>query len=186
MSSTDHSSQLVEAIRSGDNDRIESEWGKLQPVLYNFLIGRMNASPEDAEDCIQKSLLTVIEKVNDDSISNPDQIKSYLIRCCKHNYFRVIERRQKETASDELPDIISTAEQLDNLVEQQNKILMEKCLETLPDENKIFISQIYYSHQNNLTELAKEYNISPNAAWTRKHRIIQKLIDCVKKIENSV
>lgn len=186
MSSADSKSKLVEAILSGDDNRISEEWSKLEPVLYNFLICRMNASQEDAEDCVHQSLLTVIEKVQDYAISNPDQIKSYLIQCCKHNYFRIIERKKKEFTSEEIKPPEVVPEQVENLVHKQNQTLLNKCLEALSDFNKNLIATIFYNPSKNLTELANEYNMTSNALWTRKHRIIQKLAACIKKIENDV
>lgn len=186
MSRNTEQIRLVEAIQSGDNAKISREWGKLQPILKNYLIGMMGASSEDAEDCIQQSMMTVIEKVNEGSIQNPESIKSYLFQCCKRNYYRIIDHSKKELTLDE-QDIQSTpGDQIERLVEAQNKQLMQQCIAKLDEPSQHFIYEAVYNDKKSLSDLAKDLQISPNAAWTRKHRIINKLIECVQKLENTV
>ena len=183
--SKDHA-ELVAAIQSGNNSKVAEEWSKLHPVLKSYLIGTMNASPEDAEDCIQQSMFTLIEKVNDGSIVNPEKVKSYMFQCCKRNYFRIIERKRREFTVDEMYTQSAQAEQIERLVDIQNKELMLKCLEKLPEESRWLIYETVYKQEKSLSDLAHELQISANALWTRKHRIINKLIDCVQKVENTV
>ncbi len=178
--------QLVEAIRSGDDAKISREWGKLQPILKNYLIGMMGASSADADDCIQQSMMTVIEKVNEGSIQNPQSIKSYLFQCCKRNYLRIVDHSKKELSLEEHYVQSTPGDQLERLVESQNKQLMEHCIAKLNESSQHFIYEAVYNNKKSLSDLAKDLQISPNAAWTRKHRIINKLIECVQKLENTV
>ena len=56
-------SDLVTATLEDDQPRINAILDELFPVLTHYLVGTMNSPREDAEDCSQEALISLLEKI---------------------------------------------------------------------------------------------------------------------------
>ena len=81
-------SQFVKAIHENNKKELDEQAIVITRVLIKFLRARMNASQEDAEDCVQNTLLLVIEKIKEEKLNNPDSIIYYLFTTAKNDYFK--------------------------------------------------------------------------------------------------
>ena len=172
---------LVSAIQENNTQETNEIIEALRPRLIAFLRIHMNASPSDAEDCAQDSLLTSLEVIKEDRLNNPDQVVSYILSICRNNYLKMQKKKRPE-ATDEIPNEHQQAPtQLQSLLDEEQERLLEWCLNQLKEKYQKFM-QYWFDHpDSHAKKVAEHFDISVNNVWTRKHRLIQKLNDCYQE-----
>ncbi len=176
--------ELVEAIGRGDQSTANRLLRKLMPRLIAFLRIHMNAAIHDAEDCAQQALLASLEAMREDTIRNPDHILSFLLTTCRNNYLNLIKQQKRYTGGDIPDNHNQQPRQLLALLDKERRKLLEQCLQQLSAHYKAFID-FWLTHPDVGAKVAaKQFDISVNNAWTRKHRAIQKLSDCYQQKSN--
>ncbi|HYW33833.1 MAG TPA: sigma-70 family RNA polymerase sigma factor [Balneolaceae bacterium] len=174
-------SELVDAIKQNDRSKADKLLRRLMPRLLAFLRIHLNANQQDAEDCAQQALLTSLEAIRDEKIRNKDRLFSFLLTCCKNNYLNMMNRRNVHIHGDISHNNNSKPRQLSSLMNKERRTLLEHCLEQLSRGYKTFIDYWFKYPDSDARAAASHFNISVNNAWTRKHRVINKLNDCYKK-----
>jgi RNA polymerase sigma factor (sigma-70 family) len=177
--------ELVEAIGRGDRSTANSLVEKLMPRLIAFLRIHMNAAIHDAEDCVQQALLVSLEAMQEDAIRNPDHILFFLLTTCRNNYLNLIKRRKRFATGDIPENHNHQPRQLLALLDKERHKLLEQCLQQLSAHYKSFINFWFTHPDTDAKAVAKRFDISINNAWTRKHRIIQKLNECYQQKSNN-
>ncbi len=174
-------SQFVKAIHENDTKELNEQSIVITRVLIKFLRVRMNASQEDAEDCVQNTLLLVIEKIRAEKLNNPDSIIYYLFTTAKNDYFKLLSKN-KESNYDNIPDFhAKEPDQLKNLLNQERQDILNQCLNALKTNYLEYISYWFEHPGDEAIVVADYFNISVSNAWTKKHRILQILKECVQK-----
>jgi RNA polymerase sigma factor (sigma-70 family) len=176
-------SRLIEAVRDDDSKSVDEMLASLYPILVNYLCVTMNAGLKDAEDCAQESLVTVVENIRVNGIRNPDSIFNYIITVSRHAYLRLCRDRIPGTHVDfeEAFHVAEPAEQLDNLLDEERSLALQKCIEELSGDNREMIRMWFENPDRPTEEVASSFGISVNNAWIRKHRIIKTLNKCIEK-----
>lgn len=173
-------SELVTALNEGNTRKVNKLLAAIRPRLLAFLRIHMNASEDDAEDVSQEALLTAVEIIKRDQIKNPDQVVSYILTICRNAYLK-IQKNERTTSLEGINRQQQEPRQLQSLLDQEQKQLLQLCLDKLPENHQQFI-QYWFDHPDAHTRKVADYfNISINNAWTRKHRIIKKLKECYQK-----
>ncbi|MEX0995189.1 MAG: sigma-70 family RNA polymerase sigma factor [Balneolaceae bacterium] len=175
---------LVKAIQEGDQETANRMISEATPILIRMLRVRMNASREDAEDAVQKMFLYIIEAIQDNRIQNPSGLLSYMIISCRHNYLKEVESEHTGYLEDRVNELASSPDQLSNLVNKEIQKIHLECINKLKSPYKSFYIYCLQHEDAEASEIAKEFNISVSNVWTRKHRILKRVRECVKsKIE---
>lgn len=174
-------SGLVTSIKEGDHVTTGKLCTEATPILKKYLIRKYGASPDDADDAIQKMYEYIILKIRDDEIENPKGILAYMLKTCKHNYLKM---KQENKLSEEFEadngEYINEPNQLWALVNEDEQEILKVCLRQLRKGYREFISY-WFTYPNASTEdVADHFDISINNAWIRKHRVIHKLQKCVE------
>lgn len=174
-------SKFVDAVLENDESMITKQVKVITAVLIKFLTVRMNASFEDAQDCAQNTLLIALEKIRNDDLTHPDALINYLFTTSKHEYFKVLSK-DREVNYEDLPEHHSIkADQLHRLVDQEKMSLLKRCMEALKADYRKFIEFWFTNPGYETAVVADHFGISVNNAWTKKHRIINVLKECIEK-----
>lgn len=173
--------ELVLAIQNNDREKTRSLLNKLRPTLIKFLLVHVNASTHDAEDCAQNTLLIAIEKIRADQLTKPDSLISYLLTTAKHEYFKTVGRNREYTYENLPVTRSQKADQLLRILDKERMEHLKICVDQLDPENRRFI-QYWFDHPDHeASVVAGMFNMSISNVWTKKHRIIKELQQCVKK-----
>lgn len=176
--------KLVTALQENDSQEVNEMIEALRPRLTAFLRIHMNATRADAEDCAQDSLLSAIEAIKEKQLNNPDQLVTYVLSICRNNYLKM-KKKEREESLDKMPEEHQAApRQLQSLLDEEQKRLLEWCLNQLKENYQKFM-QYWFDHPDaHANSVAEHFNISVNNVWTRKHRLVKKLNECYRKKSN--
>ncbi|MDR9417577.1 RNA polymerase sigma factor [Gracilimonas sp.] len=174
-------SKFVDAVLEDDKAEINRLVKIITAVLIKFLTVRIDAPFEDAQDCAQNTLMIAIEKIKNDELNNPDAIINYLFTTSKHEYFKVLSK-EREVNYEELPEHeFNKPDQLNRLVDKEKMSLLKQCIEALKSDYKKYISFWFENPGYETAVVADHFGISVGNAWTKKHRIINVLKECLEK-----
>ncbi len=174
-------SKFVTAVLEQNRDVLNEYSVVISKVLVKFLLVRMDASLEDAQDSAQNTILFTIEKIKNDELQHPDRIIHYLFTTAKNDYLKNQEKI-KEQNYDQIPEhYAKEGDQLNKLLNEERQSILKKCLTKLKEKQLKYITY-WFKHPRAETEVVASYfGLSINNAWTKKHRIIQVLKGCVEK-----
>ena len=174
-------SKFVNAILEDDTPEINRQVKVITAVLIKFLTVRMDAPFEDAQDCAQNTLIIAINKIKNDELNHPDAIINYLFTTSKHEYFKVLSK-EREVNYEELPEHeYNTPDQLSRLVNNEKMTLLKRCIEALKEDYKKFIEYWFENPGYETAVVADHFGITVGNAWTKKHRVINVLKECLEK-----
>lgn len=173
-------SELVSATLEDDQKRLNKILGKLFPALVHYLRGTMSCSRTDAEDCAQQAIMDTLEKIKANRIRTPESVYPYLLKSCRNNYFRIRRHNNKMVRDEHFSYLIEPAEQLRNLLDDEELCILNDCLDSLSDSLRTFINYFIKRPGIDSEQVAHEFQTSVAGVWSKKHRIIQLLADCVK------
>jgi RNA polymerase sigma-70 factor (ECF subfamily) len=160
--------------------KIEEYYKQTKKYIYNY-ISKYLSNKEDIEDLVSIVFIKFIDKYNDIKNKGEKFIKNYLFKIAKTkliDFFRVNKKYQTYEITDNIKNNESI--ELDNYL--QNKLIIEKLLSNLNDEEKkILILKIV----DNLTfkEIAALKKTNINTVIWRFSRIIKKLEKIKENIE---
>lgn len=173
-------SELVTATLEDDQPRLNAILDELFPVLTHYLVGTMNASRADAEDCAQQALLNILEKIKQHKIRDAESVFSYLLKTCRNNYLRMTREKNRLIPVEEFTYLTEPDEPLQQLIYSEEINILEECLSTLSAIHRSFISYFFEYPDIKSSQVAEVFDLTIAGVWSKKHRIIQKLIKCVK------
>jgi RNA polymerase sigma-70 factor (ECF subfamily) len=160
--------------------KIEEYYKETKKHIYNY-ISKYLSSKEDIEDLVSIVFIKFIDKYNDIKNKGEKFIKNYLFKIAKTkliDFFRVNKKYQ----TYEIIDNIKNSESIDLDNYLQNKLIIEKLLSNLNDEEKeILILKIV----DNLTfkEIAALKKTNINTVIWKFNKIIKKLEKIKENIE---
>lgn len=174
-------SELYNAILIDDQYKIDRILGHATSALIKYLKINMQATDADAKDSVQQALLLTYEKIKSNKIRDPSKLYYYLLTAAKNIYLRMSKRNNLAFDESNPYHASNPATQLNILIDKEKQKLLSVCLEELNDSNRDFIEYLFKKPKTDAKTIARHFNITVNSAWTRKHRIIKMLGDCVEK-----
>lgn len=178
-------SELIKAINSGDQHKTSQLFEEIRPYLERFLMLEMGADATNAEEYSQVACVQVFEAIKKGKVENPKKLKTYLISTCRNAYLKN-QTRKKEHPDDNLDQKVTSApQQIQNLIEEEKMELLKSCMEKLPKKDKDFIEYLFQHIESETKQLARHFNMTLNNVWVKKHRIINKLKECVNSFNNN-
>lgn len=179
-------SDLVNAIKEGDNRTIEKYSRKLVPILRNSLIGRMGASREDAEDAVQNMFVYLIPRIEENKIETPAGLLNYMQVASKHCYLNLVrsKRRERLTYLSEEPAV--SPDQIWNLIDEEKENQLRKCISEMSGRLKSYVLFLLEFPDASPEDTAEYFKITLNNVWIRKHRAINQLRQCLEKFSHEI
>lgn len=151
--------------------------------LKDYLQVVLNADEKDAEECTQQAFLNVYEQIKKDNIREEKYIFSYMIRACRHEYFRLSKEQHRfnNPVEDYQRHLVDPAEQFQNLMDKDRQAILEACLKELRDKSRRFIEYFMDKPDATTKEAAAYFDISGANVRTKKSRILSRLHHCFKR-----
>lgn len=176
-------STLIKAILDDDHQLVNRLSESLQKHLVLYLRVRAGAPLHLAEEAVSSCFTTVLEKIKERRINDPESLLKYCMVSARRIYLRMLEKEARfESLGSDAHWIADTADdQLQVLIDEERQKRLEKCLEILDPEKKEFILFLFQDNTINMQEIAKKFGYSYAKARTLKTRIVQILNDCVHK-----
>ncbi|MEX0646234.1 MAG: sigma-70 family RNA polymerase sigma factor [Balneolaceae bacterium] len=173
-------SGLVDAIQQGDTKTANKMCAEATPILKKYLISNVGATPDDAEDAVQKMFEYVIPKIQQDEIESPTGLLAYMLTGSRHSYFKIVRDLEVEPLEELVEEPSREAGQIWNLIDKEQQSILQKCLKKLKDSYRAFVKFLFDFPDAEADDIAEHFGISVNNAWIRRHRVIKKLTDCTK------
>lgn len=151
--------------------------------LKDYLKVVLSASEEDAEECTQQAFLNVYEQIKKDNIREEKYIFSYMIRACRHEYFRHSKEQHRfnNPMEEHEEHLVDPAEQFKNLMDKDRQAILEACLKELREKSRTFIEYFIDKPDATTKEAAAHFDISGANVRTKKSRILSRLHHCFKR-----
>jgi len=155
---------IVERIKAGDPEGMEQLYSLMNTGI-RFLLAR-TLPPEDVEDALHETLLTVVGTIQGDRLREPKALLGYVRAVVKHTMAAKvrsrIEIRTRCTRVDEstsLPDAHPTPDHA--AAQHEAQALMWRVLKELPERYKDILTRFYVLGQGQEQILA-EMNLTPD------------------------
>lgn len=172
-------SALVTSIKNGDQKTANKLCAEATPILKKYVISRTGCTMTDADDAVQKMFEYIIHKILNDEIENPKGLLAYMLKTSKHMYYKMVKKQRLEQTYNIAQDNSHHPNQLWNLIDKEKQQLLTDCIDQLRLGYRDFITHWFAFPDANTEDIADHFDISVNNAWTRKHRIVKKLNECV-------
>lgn len=174
-------SELVNAIRKGDDQKANQLCSEAIPILKKYLISNVDASPVDAEDAVQKMFEYLIPKIQKNEINSPTGLLSYMLTGARHSYYKIVRDFDLDRYDEMEEELAAGPEQVWKLMDDDQQSILKRCIQKLKNHYRDLVTFIFEYPEAESSDIAEYFNISQNNAYTRKHRVIQKLHECVEK-----
>jgi DNA-directed RNA polymerase specialized sigma24 family protein len=174
-------SKFVGAVLDNDTEELNAQVRVITSVLIKFLTVRLDATLEDAQDCAQTTLMHVTEKIRENKLDNPDRVIYYMFTSAKNEYLKSVAKI-KEATFDEVPDThMHHGDQLNRLLNEERMAILKACLDALKPDFRSYIKYWFDNPADETAVVADHFGISVSNAWTKKHRVLKLLKECVEK-----
>lgn len=176
-------SELVYALQQNKEGEKSELLKELLSRLRDYLKVVLNASEKEAEECVQQTFVKVLEQIKEDNIREEKYIFSYMIRACRHEYFRFSKEQHRfnNPMEDYQEHLVDPAEQIQNLMDKDRQKILEVCLKELREQSRKLIEYFIDKPDATTKEASAHLNISGANVRTRKSRIISRLHHCFKR-----
>ncbi|MEX0721143.1 MAG: ECF-type sigma factor [Balneolaceae bacterium] len=174
-------SELVDALQKGDDASASKLLSEVLPRLQDYLCVVMNATPQDASECVHQAFFNVFEQIRKGNIKNTQYIFNYLLKTSRNEYIRYVKRQHKFDYNDMLNERCDSEEQLSNLMDKERQLLLEECLGELQKKSREFIEYFIDKPDSTTNEAVKIFNLTSANVRTRKSRILSRLHHCYKR-----
>lgn len=176
-------SDLVEAVLNGDERTVNQRCADALPILRSYLVSNLNASKEDAEDAVQRMFEYVYPKIRKGEISKPSALLSYMLTGARHSYYKSLNKYGSYESIDDYAELqVSEADQIRNLVDEEEQSILKKCMDRLRGHYRSLLEFSYANPGAETKDIAERFDISINNAWIRKHRATKELEDCIRSL----
>jgi RNA polymerase sigma factor (sigma-70 family) len=176
-------SELVYALQQNREGEVNDLLEELLSRLRDYLQVVLNADEKEAEECVQQAFLKVYEQIKEDNIREEKYIFSYMIRACRHEYFRFSKEQHRfnNPMEDHKEHLVDPAEQVQNLMDKDRQKILAACLKELREESRQFIEYFIDKPDATTKEASAHFDISGAYVRTKKSRIISRLHHCFKR-----
>ncbi len=175
-------SDLVEALRYGDEETANQLLKEVMPRLEDYLRVVMSASPIEAKECAHQAFLEVFERIREDKILESKYIFSYLITTSRHTFLHYKKSQHRFAFDlDEQRHRVEPAVQIEALIDEERKQILEECLDELDPDDKALISYMLANPDATTREISKKFGLSAANVRTKKSRLTHRLHHSFKR-----
>lgn len=185
MTPRDQPSDLLDLLRSGNNEAFEQLYQKYYRQAAAFVLSN-SGNEQDARDVFQEALLVLFKKTRNDDFRLTADLGAFLHAIVRNRWLYRLrtQRAHPETATEELsvlPD--RGGSEMELLLSEQNledkHRVVKQLLETLKTECQKLIEYAYY-YQLPASEIAGLLGYTELFVKVKKHRCMEALREKVK------
>ena len=164
----------IEKIKKGDTDAWEVLVNKYYNQIYCYCVRRCYGNRSVAADLTQDIFLKLVTSINTFRYSGKfyNYLFTIAVNTC-NNYCTKKSLNQTEL-NDSVFSIDVEKSMIDNIIENENSIIIQKALDTLPDMQREAIILKYY-HDFKVKDIAKTTGVSVPTAQSRIQQGLKKL-----------
>ncbi len=171
--------QFYDAVITHNEAQIARTINELRTNLILFLRASMKATMNDAEDAIQNVLMYTINNIRSGTIEDAQRIGVYMIKAAKNQYLSILRKVELESLDENPAYVASLNEQIEVLVEEEKLEALRECVDELDDNNRSFMRFWLLKPDEKAEVIANYFKMSVTNVFTKKHRLIKILRDCV-------
>lgn len=161
--------RLILRIARGDASALDELFSLMGKRMYALAVGIVKTRA-DAEDVVSESFVKLVRFASN---FKEDNGYGFLMRIVRNTAFDFL-RKNKRTATENIDDFFSLADERYSPEKREDALLLEKAIKSLPPLEK---KMIYYRYYLDLTvrEIARETGMSKSAAARALLRAEEKL-----------
>lgn len=167
---------LLKGLANNDAQAVETLYKRHFGMIQHFVTNN-NGSFDDARDIFQEAMITLYEKVQNESFSLTCQIKTYLFSICKHLWLKRLQQMGRysnplnaEEESIAVESDLEDASQKDAAFE-----IMDRALNSLGEPCKSLLEG-YYLNKKGMQELADAFGYTnADNAKNQKYKCLMRL-----------
>lgn len=167
---------LLKGLASNDAQAIELLYKAHFGMIQHFVTNN-NGSFDDAKDIFQEAMITLYEKVQNESFSLTCQIKTYLFSICKHLWLKRLQQMGKYTAPLNIEEeTIAVESDLEEAIQKDAAFeIMDRALNSLGEPCKGLLEG-YYLQKKGMQELAAAFGYTnADNAKNQKYKCLMRL-----------
>ncbi len=176
MKAENNEQALLKGLAKNDSKAIESLYKSHFTMIQHFVLNN-NGSFDDARDVFQEAMITLYEKVQNDSFVLSCQIKTYLFSICKNLWLKRLQQIGKYSSplSTE-EESISVEADLEELEKKDAAFaIMNRALNSLGEPCKSLLEG-YYLNKKGMQELAADFGYTnADNAKNQKYKCLMRL-----------
>ena len=176
MKAENNEQALLKGLAKNDSKAIESLYKSHFTMIQHFVLNN-NGSFDDARDVFQEAIITLYEKVQNDSFVLSCQIKTYIFSICKNLWLKRLQQMGKYSSplSTE-EESISVEADLEELEKKDAAFaIMNRALNSLGEPCKSLLEG-YYLNKKGMQELAEDFGYTnADNAKNQKYKCLLRL-----------
>ncbi|MBJ7339585.1 sigma-70 family RNA polymerase sigma factor [Mycolicibacterium sp.] len=165
--------ELVGAAIAGDTAAFAEIYDRYANRLYDFCVGIVG--DRDAADCVQEAFCNAV--VDLPKLRDPDKLRPWLYAIARHQAFRTLRARQRETVSDDLPDEPDSGAGPDTQAARNELAALVAHAEGGLSQRDREVLDLAYRHGLTNVEIAETLGVSSASA----KKIVQRLRDTIEQ-----
>lgn len=168
---------LWSKFKAGDKSAFESVYNLCIDDMYAYGL-KLDTDRELVKDCIQEVFIDIYEHRN--AISEPNNIKFYILKALKHSIFKKRKKERKKTKFHEQPGLsISAGQNFEDRrilseLDEEKKRLVNEALDTLSTKQKE-IMYLRFTVGLSYDEISEIVKIDNSSVRKQVYRAVKKL-----------
>ncbi|MGW9685478.1 RNA polymerase sigma factor [Flagellimonas sp. 2504JD1-5] len=168
---------LWSKFKAGDKTAFESVYKSCIDDMYAYGL-KLDSDKELIKDCIQEVFIDIFEHRN--AISEPNNIKFYVLKALKHTIFKKQKKERKKTKLDEqAPHAFSAGHNFEDKrilseLDEEKKRLVNEALDSLSSKQKE-IMYLRFSVGLSYNDISEIVNIDHASVRKQVYRAVKKL-----------
>lgn len=166
----------IDKVLEGDTDAFAPLVDRYKDMVFTIIV-KIVGNSADAEELTQDVFLKVYHSLS--GFQRKSRFSTWIYRIAYNTAIsktrrkkRVMQSLDEETATNYSEDAVF--EDVYALTDEQQKILVDKAMGKLPEQDYIMIT-LYYKESCNVADISKTMNLSESNVKVRLHRIRKKL-----------
>jgi len=169
---------FLQSLRNGDNTGIRKIYEELFPKVKSFIIKR-DGNIDDAKEIMQKALLQVSTRAQDQNFTLKSSFDAYFMVVCKNLWIRTIKKRKLRVTNDNIIALVSEEAEIAmstyeqerwELFQEKLQIISENCREIL----KLFFNKVSYK------------KIAELKAYANENTVKQRIFKCKARLKEAI
>lgn len=172
---------FINLVIGGDTHSFAVLVDRYKNMVFTLSL-KMLQSREEAEEAAQDTFFKVYKSLG--KFKSESKFSTWLYKVTYNTCLDRLKSQKRNvlhTSVDEFEekDVISFTNVLDAIESRERKLMIQKCLDQLPAEDR-FLLTLYYFHENSLKEISKIMGINENNLKIRLYRSRIKIAGILK------